>query len=355
MKKLFTALFVLFTIAAFAQTKVEMQVEKDGDTEQYKLKLERTVDGETVVTEKTYSSIEEMKNDPDLKDVDIHFFNGDENNFSFSDEDGEKHIRIEVEKEEEGDGEPHEFTFFSTDEPGEDVDVKVWTDDQGETHVLKNGKEVDIEEIKKEGDNVFFFNTDGEDIEGAEKMEVEVTVDDNGEHHVTVNGEEVDYNEWKKEDGDDFHFGNGTVVIEKDGENGKKVKKEIIIRRDGKEGEEAQVFVKKSFNWIVKVEDIDSEEVKAFSLDEKKELSLEEFNFYPNPSKGDFNLQFKGKGKPTEVRITDINGKEIYKEELKNFSGTYNKEIDLSGAKKGIYLLQVIQGSKATNKKIIIE
>ena len=353
MKKLFTTLFVLFTALAFAQTKVEMQVEKDGDNEQYKLKLERTVDGETVVTEKTYGSMEEMKNDPELKDIDIHFFNGNSNDFSFTDEDGEKHIRIEVEKE--GEGESHDFTFFSTDDNDKNVDVKVWTDDKGETHVLKNGEEINIEQLKKDGDNVFFFNTDGEDLEGAEKMEVKITMGDDETPHVTVNGEEVDYEEWKKEHGDEMHFGKGTFVIEENGENGKHIKKEIIIKSEGGEGKDARVVVEKSFNWVVKVEDLNSEDVRAFSLDDKKELTLDEFNFYPNPSDGEFNLQFKGKGKPTEVRITDINGKEIYREELQGFSGSYDKEINLSDAPKGIYLLQVIQGARATNKKIIIE
>lgn len=354
MKKLFTILFVMLTMGAFAQTKVEVQVEKDGDAEQYKLKLERTIDGEKVVTEKTYNSMEEMKNDPDLKDVDIQFFDGSSNDFSFTDEDGEKHIRIEVESEEEGEG--HKMMFFSDDEEGEDVDVKVWTDNEGNTHVLKNGKEVDIEEIKEDGNNVFVFKTDG-DVEVEKKMEVQVTVDDDGEHHVTVNGEEVDYDVWKEEHEGDFHFGNGTVVIEEDGENGKHIKKEIIIKTDGEEGKEgeAKVFVKKSYNWVVKLEDANPEDAKAFSLEEKKELTLDEFNFYPNPNKGEFNLQFKGKGKPTEVRITNINGKEIYKEELRDFSGSYDKKVDLSGAKKGVYLLQVIQGQKATNKKIVIE
>ena len=352
MKKLFTALFVLVSFGVFAQTKVELNVENQNGEEQYKLKLERTIDGKTVTTEKTYSSMEEMKNDPELKDIDIHFFNGDENNFSFTDEDGEKQIRIEVEKED--DGEQHSFTFFSDDDEGEDVDVKVWTDEDGKTRVLKNGKEVNIEELHENGDNVFVLKSEGDDSL-LQKMEVEVTTDEEGNPHVTVNGKEVDYEEWKSEHGDELHFGEGTFVVEEEGEESKKVKKEIIIKTDGDKDKEGKVFVKKSFNWVVKVEDVTSEDARTFSLDEKKELDLDELNFYPNPSNGEFRLQFKGKNKPTEVRITDIKGREIYREELKSFSGTYDGEIDLSGVKKGIYLLQVIQGAKATNKKIIIE
>ena len=358
MKKLFTTLFVLFTVVAFAQTNIEMQVEKEGDAEQYKLKLERTVDGEKVVTEKTYGSIEEMKNDPDLQDVDIHFFDGSSNDFSFTDEDSEKHIRVEIESEqEEGDGKPHTYTYFSDEDEEGDVDVNVWTDKDGSTHVLKNGKEVEIEEIKHEGDNVFVVKTDGGAIEEEEEMEVQVTVDDNGEHHVTVNGEEVNYKEWKEEHDGDLHVGSGTFVVKGGDGNSKHITKEIIIKKDGEEAGDGEmhVIIEKSSDWEVHVEDLTKEDEKAFSLENSKELNLDEFNFYPNPNEGQFKLGFKGKGKPTEVRVTDIHGKEVYKEELKNFSGVYDKEIDLSGTKKGIYLLQVIQGAKATNKKIVIE
>ena len=70
---------------------------------------------------------------------------------------------------------------------------------------------------------------------------------------------------------------------------------------------------------------------------------------------GTFQLKFQGKDKPTTVRVSDINGKEMYSENLQNFAGNYEKEINLSDMKKGIYLLQVVQGSKAVNRKIIIE
>jgi len=55
-------------------------------------------------------------------------------------------------------------------------------------------------------------------------------------------------------------------------------------------------------------------------------LELTTLKFYPNPNAGnftlDFNIETRGN---TTVSIFDINGKEVYKEELLDFSGNYKK------------------------------
>ena len=390
MKNVLTTLLLLFTVVAYAQTKVELEVENDGNSEQYKLKLEREVDGKMVVTEKTYSSKEEMKNDPDLKDMDLHFMEG--HGSSFKSKDG--NILIEIDEDmEEGE---HKMMFISKEEgAGENVKMKVWVDEDGKKHVMKNGVEVDMDELHEQGDhNVMFISEDGEgdtkieviidedgtkrvmkngkeislkDMEESgnnvfimkgdgkkhkmveEEMNVEVTVDEEGKHHVKVNGEEVDYNEWKESQD------SNTMMWTEEGEDGKHRRKEVIIIKKEGEGHEGKMVEVIVSNIVLHLEDINEEDEEAFSLESSKELKLDEFNFYPNPSNGTFNLQFQGKDRPTTVKITGINGKEIYAEDLQNFAGSYDKEINLSGLKKGIYLLQVVQGSKAVNKKIVID
>jgi hypothetical protein len=86
-----------------------------------------------------------------------------------------------------------------------------------------------------------------------------------------------------------------------------------------------------------------------------KVLAVDELNYYPNPNSGKFNLAFQAGKKPTIIKITSTDGKEVYNEEIQGFEGSYSKEIDLTDQKRGIYLLQIIQGKKAINKKIIIE
>lgn len=347
MKNILTTLLILVSLVSFSQTKVQLEVENENGEEQYKLKLEREVDGETVVTEKTYNSKEEMKNDSELKDVKLHFMEGHKS--SFKSKDG--NILIEIDKD--ANAGKHQMMFISEDREGES-NVEVIIDEDGKRRVIKDGKEVDLDEIHESGENVFIFKGDGDDVKVIEEnMEVEVTVDENGTHHVTVNGEEVDYNAWKE--GNDQHHGFGKMEWVEESEDGKKIKKEIIIIKEDGEGDndvKVEAIVDKI---MLHLQEVNEEDEKAFSLEDNKELKLDEFNFYPNPSDGTFQLKFQGKDRATMVKVTDINGKQMYAEDLQNFSGTYDNEINLSGLKKGVYLLQVVQGGKAVNKKIVIE
>lgn len=85
-------------------------------------------------------------------------------------------------------------------------------------------------------------------------------------------------------------------------------------------------------------------------------LVLDQMKFYPNPNTGkftlDFNLAEKGN---TEVNILNVEGKSVYKEELKDFTGNYQREIDISSNPKGIYFVKINQGKHAQIKKIILE
>jgi hypothetical protein len=85
-------------------------------------------------------------------------------------------------------------------------------------------------------------------------------------------------------------------------------------------------------------------------------LDVGNMNFYPNPNNGKFTLSFdlKDKGNTT-INIMNIEGKSVYSEELSNFTGNYNKEIDISSHPKGTYFVKIKQGSHAQLKKIILE
>jgi hypothetical protein len=82
-------------------------------------------------------------------------------------------------------------------------------------------------------------------------------------------------------------------------------------------------------------------------------LHLESF---PNPGDGRFTLKFSMEKKgDTWIRITDAEGKEVYSEMKKNFSGDYSKQLDLSGYGTGTYLLSITQDGQTVTKKIIVE
>lgn len=85
-------------------------------------------------------------------------------------------------------------------------------------------------------------------------------------------------------------------------------------------------------------------------------LKVEKMNFYPNPSSGKFNLAFDLQEKgDADITILNTEGKIVYKEKLANFTGSYDKEIDISKNAKGIYFVKVEQGKHAQVKKIVLE
>lgn len=78
---------------------------------------------------------------------------------------------------------------------------------------------------------------------------------------------------------------------------------------------------------------------------------------FPNPSTGNITLTFElpGKGK-TNIRITDLNGKTVYEEQLgEAYSGRYTKDIDLSKYGKGIYMVEVRKADNVLVKKVVVE
>jgi len=92
--------------------------------------------------------------------------------------------------------------------------------------------------------------------------------------------------------------------------------------------------------------------------DPHRRLPIENINFFPNPNNGQFTLNFNMTGEDNSdglITIQDISGKTVYKEKLKDFSGNYNKQIDLSDASKGIYILNIKEGANSHSEKIMVE
>lgn len=145
---------------------------------------------------------------------------------------------------------------------------------------------------------------------------------------------------------------------------GQCVQKTVIIDSDaakdadGKAGEPKKV-TKITVIKRAKIVDASDEDLKLVNKQTgitDNKLSADNMNFYPNPSNGKFNLSFdlKQKGN-TEITILNIEGKKIYSEKLGDFSGSYNKEIDISKNPKGVYFVRIEQGSHSQLKKIVLE
>lgn len=79
-----------------------------------------------------------------------------------------------------------------------------------------------------------------------------------------------------------------------------------------------------------------------------------DFVLYPNPSKGNFTVQFESDGtNRVEVFVHDILGKKVYSNSFDNTSH-FDQNIQLSDVSSGIYLVTVIDGNRRTVKKIVV-
>jgi hypothetical protein len=334
----------VFSLSAFAQTKtaIKTQVKVEQTNGKIHLKIEKEVDGETIIIDKTYNSVEEMKNDPDLEGINLHIFDGDSNNnmvfFSEDGEAGDNKMNVIVEfigdSEDEFSKESgHSFMFKSDGKEGDKLqEIKVWTDEDGVKHMTKNGEEIEL------GKGNSWTDKDGNEF-NIKKSDGKILI---------FSGD--DLHEFESGDGATFDFKFSTDDAE-DGEH-----KVIMFKStDGDDSKHETITIKIVEHIKLHLQEVEENEFSSIDGINAKSLKMDELNYYPNPNDGKFTLQFKADKRPTVVKITSLEGKEIYSETLQGFEGTYQNEIDLSSQKRGIYLLQIIQGNKATNKKIVIE
>jgi len=334
---------------------------QDGDDEKCKIKIVKIVDGVTTEVDSTFDCSNKMEwissfggdeGDSIHKMIKMLMVEGgDSNSFIFD---------IEVESD-DGNGEEVEMHF----------DMKMLDGEDGVIKMMINGKEMEIKlgdmekhldklhehlEIidDKEG-NVEIIIDSKEDGNEVHTVKIIKTIDDDGNVTIKkmVDGEEVEV------DVDDLHeeLGNHKImVIKADGKNS--TMKEIIemvidVNVDGKKGDKMQqiVFISKMTSSDKLTEDVPT----AVDLT-KKELVIEKLRFSPNPNDGKFELNFKlTDKKPVQVKIVDMQGKEVYNEKVNDFSGKYSNKIDISGNGEGIYILQILQGIKANTSKVVIK
>jgi hypothetical protein len=83
----------------------------------------------------------------------------------------------------------------------------------------------------------------------------------------------------------------------------------------------------------------------SIGIDQSKNY---QFNIYPNPSTGIFNI--RGLKATSDVRVLNIVGAELMRINLQS-----DQAIDLSGLAKGVYLLEINSNGISETQKIIIE
>jgi len=197
----------------------------------------------------------------------------------------------------------------------------VWTDEESGTNV-----------------NVFRFKTeDGEEIEEVEMSQRIIMVED---------GAMSEEDRARLEEA--LELGDHEEVLEN-------IK--IIV------GDDAEVINSSGIHVVrieIKMEDPAEEEMKMLrnsgASDLNNSLQLEELSFYPNPSNGQFSLNFQAPEAGTlSVVVRDLQGRTVYEENATEFSGIYQNDINISRESAGVYFLTINVNGRTTTKKLVME
>ncbi len=159
------------------------------------------------------------------------------------------------------------------------------------------------------------------------------------------------------------------VVIEQDGKhNGRKkiITEDITddagwIEKELEDAEEVKVIIikkgPKTVNRVIETEvEVGEDAPEEALIKEKTPATVTGVKLYPNPNNGDFTVQFNV-DKPADVklRITNIEGKEVYSETLKNFSGRFDKKITRDNMPQGTYILDVETEGQKESIRIAVQ
>jgi PKD repeat protein len=93
--------------------------------------------------------------------------------------------------------------------------------------------------------------------------------------------------------------------------------------------------------------------VGTATIDELNESNSLEFNVYPNPSKGLFNIKLNSKDLSSTITVMNLLGEVILTKDLvQTANGNFESQIDLSNYPNGIYLIDMSTENQTVVRKI---
>ena len=85
------------------------------------------------------------------------------------------------------------------------------------------------------------------------------------------------------------------------------------------------------------------------------DFEISDFVMYPNPNKGNFNIQFTSQSLDgVQVYVHDLLGRKLFEKDYNNET-VFNETIQLQDMQSGVYLLTVVDGDRKEIKKLVIE
>jgi subtilisin-like proprotein convertase family protein len=94
---------------------------------------------------------------------------------------------------------------------------------------------------------------------------------------------------------------------------------------------------------------------QTFNLLSNNELAFQDLAVYPNPSNGNFTVEFQSKSNhKIGIEVFDIRGRKVYAQSFDN-TGMFRQNIGLNNIQPGVYMVSIIDGDAKTVKKIVVE
>lgn len=130
------------------------------------------------------------------------------------------------------------------------------------------------------------------------------------------------------------------VVTPRPGEMGMHTMRRMVIYADGEEADKDEI---RELN-----------KASGLQLDVDNSLEISELRIMPNPGNGFFTLliDLPGRG-DTQIMIINQGGQLVYERSLKDFSGIYSSEIDISAQAAGVYFVSITQNGKGKVSRIV--
>jgi hypothetical protein len=100
-------------------------------------------------------------------------------------------------------------------------------------------------------------------------------------------------------------------------------------------------------------QDLTGNILKGIAVGGNGELGL---SVVPNPNRGLFNISIEiPEVIDLRIELVSATGKLVYSEELSGFSGTFRKDMDLTGASSGVYYLKLHQENNVIVRKVLFQ
>ncbi|MEO8589607.1 MAG: T9SS type A sorting domain-containing protein, partial [Flavobacteriales bacterium] len=77
-------------------------------------------------------------------------------------------------------------------------------------------------------------------------------------------------------------------------------------------------------------------------------------NIQPNPNEGQFTFSFRN-SEPMDITVDVLNtlGQSVFNDTVREFEGTYRREMDITSMSNGIYYLKIKRGGTTSVHKIV--